>query len=137
MSKSTTNKLGYSIDFASNTVTITRKFRDAASQLNTPEFNIMKQLHEMNLTILVKTPNKKKSTALTYAKMQKFISCLDEADKYQTMFDAVRKESKGMPAPYKYVVSWFHNTFPKYGQLPEHDADMRIVNTPAEYQDVA
>ena len=137
MSKSTTTKPGYSIDFVSNTVTITRKFRDAASQLNTPEFNIMNQLREMNLTILVKAPNKKKSTALTYAKMQKFISCLDEADKYQTMFDAIRKESKGMPAPYKYVVSWFHNTFPKYGQLPEHDADMRIVNTPAEYQDVA
>ena len=137
MSKSTTTKPGYSIDFVSNTVTITRKFRDAASQLNTPEFNIMNQLREMNLTILVKAPNKKKSTALTYAKMQKFISCLDEADKYQTMFDAVRKESKGMPAPYKYVVSWFHNTFPKYGQMPEHDADMRIVNTPAEYQDIA
>ena len=137
MSKSTTTKPGYSIDFVSTTVTITRKFRDAASQLNTPEFNIMNQLREMNLTILVKAPNKKKSTALTYAKMQKFISCLDEADKYQTMFDAVRKESKGMPAPYKYVVSWFYNTFPKYGQMPEHDADMRIVNTPAEYQDVA
>ena len=137
MSKSTTTKPGYSIDFVSNTVTITRKFRDAASQLNTPEFNIMNQLREMNLTILVKAPNKKKSTALTYAKMQKFISCLDEADKYQTMFDAVRKESKGMPAPYTYVVSWFYNTFPKYGQMPEHDADMRIVNTPAEYQDVA
>ena len=137
MSKSTTTKPGYSIDFVSNTVTITRKFRDAASQLNTPEFNIMNQLREMNLTILVKAPNKKKSTALTYAKMQKFISCLDEADKYQTMFDAVRKESKGMPAPYKYVVSWFYNTFPKYGQMPEHDADMRIVNTPAEYQDIA
>ena len=137
MSKSTTTKPGYSIDFVSNTVTITRKFRDAASQLNTPEFNIMNQLREMNLTILVKAPNKKKSTALTYAKMQKFISCLDEADKYQTMFAAVRKESTGMPAPYKYVVSWFYNTFPKYGQMPEHDADMRIVNTPAEYHDVA
>ena len=137
MSKSTTTKPGYSIDFVGNTVTITRKFRDAASQLNTPEFNIMNQLREMNLTILVKAPNKKKSTALTYAKMQKFISCLDEADKYQTMFNAVRKESKGMPAPYKYVVSWFYNTFPKYGQMPEHDADMRIVNTPTEYQDIA
>lgn len=137
MSKSTTTKPGYSIDFASNTVTITRKFRDAAAQLNTPEFNIMKQLREMNLTILVKAPNKKKSTALTYAKMQKFISCLDEADKYQRMFDAIRNESKGMPNPYQHVVSWFHQTFPKYGKLPEHDADMRIVNTPAEYQDAA
>ena len=136
MSKQT-KKNGYQINFVTNTVTVTRKFQEASSQIGTEEFNIMKQLHEMNLTILVKTPNKKKSTALTYAKMQKFISCLDEADKYQTMFDAVRKESKGMPAPYKYVVSWFHNTFPKYGQLPEHDADMRIVNTPAEYQDVA
>ena len=137
MSKSTTTKPGYSIDFVSNTVTITRKFRDAASQLNTPEFNIMNQLREMNLTILVKAPNKKKSTALTYAKMQKFISCLDEAEKYQAMFDAVREESKGMPTPYQYVVSWFKATFPKYGKLPEHNTDMQIVNTPEEYEDIA
>ena len=41
MSKSTTTKPGYSIDFVSNTVTITRKFRDAASQLNTPEFALI------------------------------------------------------------------------------------------------
>ena len=130
-------KNGYQINFVTNTVTVTRKFLEDASLIGTDAFNIMLQLRQMNLTIVVKAPAKKKNKALTYAKMQKFISCLDEADKYQTMFDAVRKESKGMPAPYKYVVSWFHNTFPKYGQLPEHDADMRIVNTPAEYQDVA
>lgn len=130
-------KNGYQINFVTNTVTVTRKFLEEASLIGTDAFNIMLQLRQMNLTIVVKAPAKKKNKALTYAKMQKFISCLDEADKYQTMFDAVRKESKGMPAPYKYVVSWFYNTFPKYGQMPEHDADMRIVNTPAEYQDVA
>ena len=130
-------KNGYQINFVTNTVTVTRKFLEDASLIGTDAFNIMLQLRQMNLTIVVKAPAKKKNKALTYAKMQKFISCLDEADKYQTMFDAVRKESKGMPAPYKYVVSWFYNTFPKYGQMPEHDADMRIVNTPAEYQDVA
>lgn len=136
MSKQT-KKNGYQINFVTNTVTVTRKFQEAASQIGTEEFNIMMQLRQMNLTIVVKSPVKKKSAALTYAKMQKFISCLDEAEKYQHMFDAIREESKGMPNPYQHVVSWFHNTFPKYGQLPEHDADMRIVNTPAEYQDVA
>lgn len=136
MSKQT-KKNGYQINFVTNTVTVTRKFQEASSQIGTEEFNIMMQLRQMNLTIVVKAPVKKKSAALTYAKMQKFISCLDEADKYQHMFDAIREESKGMPNPYQHVVSWFHQTFPKYGKLPEHDADMRIVNTPAEYQDVA
>lgn len=136
MSKQT-KKNGYQINFVTNTVTVTRKFQEAASQIGTEEFNIMMQLRQMNLTIVVKAPVKKKSAALTYAKMQKFISCLDEADKYQRMFDAIREESKGMPNPYQHVVSWFHQTFPKYGKLPEHDAEMRIVNTPEEYQDVA
>ena len=135
--KNSMMKVGYAVDFSNSTVTVTRKFRDAAAQMNSQEFNILKQLREMGLTIVVKAPAKKKSSALTYAKMQKFIACLDEAEKYQAMFDAIREESKGMPAPYKHVVAWFHVTFPKYGMLPEHNADMRIVNTPAEYQDIA
>lgn len=128
---------GYQINFATNTVTVTRRFLEAAGRIGTEEFNTMLKLREMNLTIVMKTPAKKKSSALTYAKMQKFISHLDEADKYQAMFDAVREESLGMPAPYKHVVAWFHKTFPKYGHLPEHDAAMRIVNTPEDYLDAA
>ena len=128
---------GYQINFATNTVTVTRRFLEAAGRIGTEEFNTMLKLREMALIIVMKTPAKKKSSALTYAKMQKFISHLDEADKYQAMFDAVREESLGMPAPYKHVVAWFHKTFPKYGHLPEHDAAMRIVNTPEDYLDAA
>ena len=128
---------GYQINFATNTVTVTRRFLEAAGRIGTEEFNTMLKLREMALIIVMKTPVKKKSSALTYAKMQKFISHLDEADKYQAMFDAIREESLGMPAPYKHVVAWFHKTFPKYGHLPEHDAAMRIVNTPEDYLDAA
>lgn len=130
-------KVGYQINFATNTVAVTRKFLEAAGVIGTEEFSTMMRLRDMNLTIVVKTPAKKRSTTLTYAKMKKFISCLDEADKYQAMFEAVREESMGMPAPYHHVVAWFHKTFPKYGNLLEHDAAMRIVNTPEEYQDAA
>ena len=134
---STQKKNGYQIDFTTNTVTVTNKFLTAAGQIGTKEFETMCKLRELNLTIVTKDPVKKKNTALTYSKMQKYISCLDEADKYQAMFEAIHVESMSMPAPYHYVVAWFHQTFPKYGKLPEHDVEMRIVNTPVEYQDVA
>lgn len=130
-------KVGYQINFATNTVAVTRKFLEAAGVIGTEEFSTMMRLRDMNLTIVVKTPAKKRNTTLSYAKMKKFISCLDEADKYQAMFEAVHEESLGMPAPYQHVVAWFHKTFPKYGRLPEHDVAMRIVNTPEEYQDAA
>lgn len=55
-------KNGYQIDFVTNTVTVTRKFQAAASQIGTEEFNTMMQLRQMNMTILVKTPNKKKQS---------------------------------------------------------------------------
>jgi len=125
----------YSIDFVNNTVTVTRKFAAAASQIGTAEFHIMMQLRELNLTIVTKAPAKKKSSRLTYKKMKKYISCLEEADKYQEEFEVICEESKAQPAPYHYVANWFNSTFHNYGKLPEHSSDLKIVNTPADYDE--
>ena len=57
-------KNGYQINFVTNTVTVTRKFLEDASLIGTDAFNIMLQLRQMNLTIVVKTPAKKKNKAL-------------------------------------------------------------------------
>ena len=127
----------YSINFVTNTVTITKKFADAASQIGTPEFNTMMQLREMNLTIAVKAPSKKKSNQLTYKKMQKYISCLEESEKYQEEFEVVCEEAKAQPSAYHYVATWFNKTFPNYGKLPERNAELKIINTPANYEEEA
>lgn len=127
----------YAIDFTTNTVTITKKFKEAASMIGTKEFNTMTQLRQMGMTIITKTPAKKKNTKLTYAKMQKYISLLDEAEKYQTEFAAVQNESKAYDASYTYVLKWFKKTFPNYGKQPERDANLKIVNTPANYDEEA
>lgn len=126
----------YAIDFTTNTVTVTKKFLEAASMIGTTEFNTMMQLHQMNLTIVTKAPAKKKSK-LTYDKMQKYISLLDEAEKYQTEFDVVLNESRAYDASYAYVLKWFRKTFPNYGKQPERDANLKIVNTPANYDEEA
>lgn len=123
----------YAIDFTTNTVTITKKFQEAASQIGTQEFNIMMQLRQMNLTIVTKAPSKKKNPKLTYDKMKKYIALLDEAEKYKTEFDAVLVESKAYDASYAYVLKWFKKTFPNYGKQPERDANLKIVNTPVNY----
>ena len=122
----------YAIDFTTNTVTVTKKFLEAASMIGTTEFNTMMQLRQMNLTIVTKAPAKKKSK-LTYDKMKKYIALLDEAEKYQTEFDVVLNESKAYDASYAYVLKWFKKTFPNYGKQPERDANLKIVNTPANY----
>lgn len=126
----------YAIDFTTNTVAITKKFKEAASMIGTEEFNTMMQLRQMNLTIVTKAPAKKKSK-LTYDKMKKYIALLDEAEKYQTEFDAALKESKAYDASYAYVLKWFKKTFPNYGKQPERDANLKIVNTPVNYDEEA
>ena len=126
----------YAIDFTTNTVTVTKKFLEAASMIGTTEFNTMMQLRQMNLTIVTKAPAKKKSK-LTYDKMKKYISLLDEAEKYQTEFDVVLNESRAYDASYAYVLKWFRKTFPNYGKQPERDANLKIVNTPANYDEEA
>ena len=123
----------YAIDFTTNTVTVTKKFLEAAQMIGTPEFNTMMQIREMGMTIITKAPAKKKNTKLTYDKMQKYINLLDEAEKYQAEFERVQIESLAYDASYAYVLKWFKKTFPNYGKLPERNAELKIINTPANY----
>ena len=126
----------YAIDFTTNTVTVTKKFLEAASMIGTTEFNTMMQLRQMGMTIVTKSPARKKGK-LTYDKMKKYIALLDEAEKYQTEFDVVLNESKAYDASYAYVLKWFKKTFPNYGKQPERDANLKIVNTPVNYDEEA
>ena len=123
----------YNIDFATNTITITQTFAKEASQIGTDAFKTMLELRQLGMPINIKAPAKKKNPHLTYAKMEGYIALLEDADKYQKEFDAVYAESLTMKAPYAYVSNWFKKTFPNYGKLPERNAQMKIINTPANY----
>ena len=51
----------YSIDFTTNTITVTKKFLEQASMMGSEAFNIMLQLRQMNMTIITKAPAKAKT----------------------------------------------------------------------------
>ena len=132
--------LQYKIDFLTNTITITKKFAEAASQMGNDEFTIMLELRKMGMRIQTKTVERSKGQCshLTYIKMQNYIACVANSDCYLADFETIRKASMGQSNPYQYVRSWFEQTFPNHAALPELDENRKIVVTPANYnQEVA
>ena len=125
----------YSIDFTTNTITVTKKFLEQASMMGSEAFNIMMQLRQMNMIIITKAPAKRKNAQLTYSKMEKFISLLEEADKYKAEFAAVKNESTAQNMPYVYVQKWFLEHYANYSAQPKFDGDgFVIVKTKREME---
>ncbi len=128
----TTNKIaGYSYDAISNTLTMTAAFAKQASQLNTAEYNIVRQLRNDNPGMKIEKSAAKapanRPLNITFAKMEEFIKqCRDSKDRLEA-FKKVKALSKIQASPYKYVKTWFLNYYANYSEQPEFDADGFVV----------
>ena len=119
----------YEINFTTNTIIVTKRFREAASIIGTPEFNIMVELRKLNMPIterIIKRTNKNGRWSI--ARMENYIRNVDDADRYMADFNTVR-DGVG----YMKVWAWFKKTFPNYAATPELNDDHKIVVTPADY----
>ena len=128
----TTNKIaGYSYDAISNTLTMTAAFAKKASQLNTPEYHIVRQLRSDNSGMEIKKSAAKapanRPLNITFKKMEEYIAqCRDSKDRLEA-FKKVKALSKIQASPYKYVKTWFLNNYANYSEQPEFDADGFVV----------
>lgn len=136
----------YEVNVLNNTVVVSRRFLDAASQFDSKEYRLYRQFEEMGLKIIVetRTPGRKKNRLLRplngaaapckplipLEKMALYISMLDDADVMMDEFDAVRRAARSMEHPRRYINDWFHKEFPHYDDVPELDDDNRIVHNP-------
>ena len=126
----------YEINYLNKVVTVSRKFMDAATQINSDEFDLLTQFSDMGLRILVENrkrrskPKDGKLPLLTYKMMQDYIAMLDDAEDMQKEFDSIRESSKSRTDRTQYVNAWFRKTFPRYDEVPEFDEDYRIVHNP-------
>lgn len=122
---------GYKMDFTNNTLTITKEFEKRAMDVNSSEYNTLKQLRIdfPNLRIVKKTPVKRKQSHArpSYDKMIKYLSCQDNAVTLLQSFADVRERSKAQENPYKYVKDWFLTNFPDYQTIPMLDGHGNIV----------
>lgn len=137
----------YEINHINNTVTVTKKFLEAAGQIDSREFKLLQRFKSLNLAIIVKSrnANKKKSSSplrslnkpvedklplIPFVKMAHYISMLDDADVMMDEFDLVREIAKSEEHPRQYVNAWFRKEFPRYGEMPEFDENNRLVHNP-------
>ena len=110
-------KKGYVIDFAANTVTITKGFAQKANDMNGAEFETLMKLREMGLRI-VNAPAKAKPrrrNMITYDMMIHHMNNMAEAEGYLEEFDAVRQMARMYNSAYMYVRRWFLTQFPELG----------------------
>ena len=120
----------YKIDFANNTVTVTKAFLTAAeTNINSTEFQNYQQFKQMGLTVITKSVKRKNAPhRATYRQMIAYITCLPDAARYLTEFDTVRQASLKEANPYQYVCEWYDRTFPNRHAIPEMDECGKIIN---------
>ena len=126
---------GYKLDLATQTLTITSDFADAANDPANAEYKLVQQFLAdfPSLKIVKRThtspthyDNKDGSRTknnqfknLTYKNMESFISALPDSDKYMDAYKRVRDTAELMcPSPYAIVRKWFVEQFPKYRTDP-------------------
>lgn len=121
------NKRNCKVDFATNTIIISKRFRDLASQKDTDEYNLMKNLKADFPSMSVHTRTSKRkgnaSAKITYCKMMSYIECLPENETFIKEFETARQASPN----YSKVLAWFNESFPEYGQIPRFDSQGNLL----------
>lgn len=119
----------YHIDFATNTIIVTKAFMKRADQLGTAEFKTMMELRTLGMEIVEKAAPKKNNVhRATYKQMKAYIACVADGARYLKEFEIVRRASLKDASPYETVRNWFETTFPNHKALPELDENGKIIN---------
>ena len=141
MRKQRTDELkGYKIDFVKNTLTLNYKFADAAfNDYGSPEYERMKAILAdfPQLKVIVEAGRKitttRETKRLTYKNMETYMEQFDNSEELLTMFSKVKKMSKPLASPYKYVSDWFEAQFPDFRDCPSleaKDAEVEVMDAP-------
>ena len=122
---------GYNYDAITNTLTMTASFAKKASQLNTPEYNTVRQLRLDNPGMKIekairKTPSNQPTNA-TFAQMEGFIAKCANSEERLDVFEKIKALSKIQASPYAYVRKWFLENYANYAEDPEFDANGFVI----------
>ncbi len=127
----------YRFDHETNTLNITKAFKNAASKLGSPEYKIILELRrdnpDMKIALVDSTAKKNAVPKLSYKQMRHFISQCCGAEERLATYERVYSLSQVQPSPYHYMKAWFLDNYANYSDKPEFDADgFVIVKTKAQ-----
>ncbi len=127
-------KTGYNFDQITNTVTISAPFAKKASQVGTPEYDILLKLRKDNPNLKIEKEVKTGKAQLTYKTMEEFIRLHRDSEALLKEFVGAKTLSKFHSMPFTFVKNWFLKTFPYYGKEDAYtlDAEGKIKVLPQE-----
>ena len=98
----------YEINFVTKTITVTKQFRERASQMDATAFGTMKELLALNMTIVEREIKRKspKVAKWSYAEMGNYLAQVEDSEKWIADFEALKKAVK-----HGVVWSWFKSNF--------------------------
>ena len=121
----------YEINFATNTITVTRKFLQEASQIGTDAFTKMRQLQELNMPIAVQEIHRKPKVAKwTFARMERYLLNVEDSEKWTADYTALKQS-----ASHAEVWGWFKSNFIRVDRkgnriAPKLTSDHKIMVLP-------
>lgn len=119
----------YKVDFVSNSVVVTKKFMDAASQVGSEEYNTLMTLRGQGFTIVAPTAKKRSGDSdWTYEQMRTYIGCCQNAATLFVEFNAMMAAAKAQTNPHGFMKKWFNTNFPMHGKTPTFDKNYKIID---------
>lgn len=122
----------YEINFATNTITVSKKFLAAASVMGTDAYKEMLKLQKHGMPIGVKAIHrgKAKEKKWSFKRMEHYLENVTESDKWMADYKTL-KEATCHPV----VWNWFKSTFhilddKKKNRVPEMNEDHKIIVGP-------
>ena len=121
----------YEVNFATKTVTVTRKFLQEASQMNTKAYETMLALQELNMPIVVQEIHRKPKIAKwTFVRMERYLLNVEDSEKWTADYTALKQS-----ASHAEVWSWFKSNFIRVDEkgkriAPKLNSNHRIVVMP-------
>ena len=116
-----------SINFANNTITLTKAYAKLAYTPGTKEFRelstILKAYPHLTVAMRSAKPNeeKEKHTGLTVDRMEFHIKTIEKDEAGLAEFQAVKAYYKGMNGYYGKVKGWFLKKYPNYQEIDFSD----------------
>ena len=119
----------YTINWQTNTITMTKKFAEEANQYDTDAYNMLMDARRMGFSVVVRKDKPRKScpTRITFKKMEIILSCMSDPDERLAELHAVIAAGKGQKNQYEYVRKWFLENYPHFNQIPVLNSNNQIV----------
>lgn len=122
-------KKDYTIDWQTNTITMSKKFAEEANHYGTTAYNLLMDVRSKGFDIVVRKREKRRAcpTRITYKQMENHLSCLNNPDERLQQLHAVMEAGKGQKNHYEYVRKWFLENYPNFRDIPVMDTNFCIV----------